>query len=213
MIQEIVSEEEQMNYIVRWPIVHTRYKELQRYDYDLNEYSLYGREGGFTTGTSPLCIDLEVAAYEGIGEIPNEKKEWIDRVVKLAEEENVNYILSLSNYTTVISLDGDYKTSTLDLYGKLESFDLEYEYLDGGKWIIEDGQVISRIEGDDLKPYYFDPGEDVMRVQNFSNENELSSTSSVIMIDGIDQGISSKGFSILIYDKLLHKVIDVKSWY
>lgn len=124
-----------------------------------------------------------------------------------------DYILNSKDLVTVISLDGDYKSSTWDLYGMLFSLEIESGYDSGGKWIIENREVINHISGDDMEPIIMDLGEDVLKVQNVIVQNNASEMFANIMIDNEELGEIYQGLTILIYDKILHKVIDVKCWY
>ncbi len=330
LINASVPEEERFNFITRWPIIHTRYAELQKYDFKTFDFSVFGRGEVVPLEVNPQVKDMEIIGYEGIGEIPEDKKEWIDRLIQLSVEEDfelvffnapfrmdinqkgiynaigvyleekgipffdfnqedtlptidyatdfvdhahlniygaeklttflgeflvnnyefedhrgdenyifwdldaaychhfiqapkidketdwntyVNYILNAEDMVVVISLDGDYDSSTLDLYSMLIPFEIEGRYHSGGKWIFENGDILTYIPGEDLEPFVKDLGEDILTVQNIIVQNDPSEMFSNIMINNKEVGITYQGLTIMVYDKILHKVIDIRSWY
>ena len=94
LVQSYITEEQQMDYILRWPIVHTRYRELQEYDFIQNEVSIYGR--GFLTSyhiTPVESIDSSIVTGTPISET---NRQWVDDLVQLAEEENFTLIMFLA---------------------------------------------------------------------------------------------------------------------
>lgn len=94
LVQSYIEEEQQMDYILRWPIVHTRYRELQEYDFIQNEVSIYGR--GFLTSyhiTPVESIDSSTAGSTPISEI---NRQWVDDLAQLATEENFTLIMFLA---------------------------------------------------------------------------------------------------------------------
>ena len=330
LINASVDEKERFNYIIRWPIIHTRYSELEKYDFVANDFSVFGRGEGMNLGIAPQTSDPEISTFKGIVEIPQDKKEWIDRLIQLSKDEdfdlvfylapfymdinqkgiynaitkylekqdisfmdftqsstlpelnyatdfvddahtnaygaekitgymgrilNANYeledhrgdadyqvwdqdaayckhfiqapkvkgetdwdtyasnIANEKNWIVIISLDGDYKKSTIDFYNMLASLHIEDGYQSGGKWVIEDGEVIKHIPGDDMKPFIKDLGEDVLKVQNVIVEKDPAEMFATIMIDNEEKGVIYQGLTVMIYDTILHELIDVRGYY
>lgn len=96
LIQAYVDKEEQMDYILRWPIVHTRYKELGRYDFVPYEFSEYGRgiEVSYESGWS--AFPSEAVACDEVGDLTETNKEWLEDLYQLAEEEDFKLVLFLA---------------------------------------------------------------------------------------------------------------------
>jgi len=330
LIDASVPEEERMDFITRWPIIHTRYGELQKYDFITNDVSTFGRGAALPLDITQPNMDMEAIKYKDIGEIPEDKLEWLERMIKLSKDEEfelvffnapfrmdinqkgiynaiavflekekipyidfnqegmlptldyasdfldyahtniyggtkvtkyigeflaenyeledhrgdelykvwdldaeyckhyiqapliatesdwisyVNYIQNSEGMVVVISLDGDYDSSSLDLYGMLVPLEIEGKYHKGGKWIMENGDFITYISGDDMEPFVKDIGEDILTVQNIVVKNDVSEMFANIMINNEEIGVSYRGLTIMIYDKILHKVIDIRCYY
>lgn len=93
LVQEYFGNEEYMDYILRWPIVHTRYRELTEYDFYDRDVNTYGR-GFYSTYISRPIAPISYEVNESIS-INEENKKWINDLVKLSEEENFDLILVL----------------------------------------------------------------------------------------------------------------------
>ena len=93
LIQAYADEEEQMDYILRWPIVHTRYKELKQYDFVPYEFSEYGRglEMNYEIGWS--AVPTEAIACDEVGELTESNKDWLEKLYQLSEQEDFELVL------------------------------------------------------------------------------------------------------------------------
>lgn len=93
LVQEYVAEEEQMNYLLRWPILHTRYKELDKYDFIQYQPSIYGRGYFFSdhigSAYGPEANALACTEQEPLSEL---NQEWLDKLIALSKEENFQLI-------------------------------------------------------------------------------------------------------------------------
>ncbi len=89
-------EEDQLDYILRWPIVHTRYRELQNYDFYQYEYSVYGRGYMYNYEVWPVEHNYEIAAdNESVSEISEENISWIKDFQELASKEGFDLYFML----------------------------------------------------------------------------------------------------------------------
>ncbi len=88
-----IDEDTEREYIFRWPIIHTRYTELTKYDFVDYEPSKYGR-GAFYTWSSngSETPDLVALQNAGMGELSETNKEWLDSLVELSHEEDFELI-------------------------------------------------------------------------------------------------------------------------
>ncbi len=97
LVQNYVDEKEaQMDYILRWPIVHTRYRELTKYDFIQYAPSIYGRgyAPNYTVGISYYPQGaVECTESEPLSE---SNKEWLDKLIQLSEENNFKLVMFLA---------------------------------------------------------------------------------------------------------------------
>ncbi len=92
LIEKIVGKENRWDYFLRWPVVHTRYRELQKYDFVQYEPSVYGRGAafGWHVGKGP---DLEAArSCNELGELSDENRLWLDEMAALSQKENFTLV-------------------------------------------------------------------------------------------------------------------------
>ncbi|MCD8326699.1 MAG: hypothetical protein LUC90_08495 [Lachnospiraceae bacterium] len=110
-------EEDQMDHILRWPIIHTRYRELGEYDFvdsPLNEFGR-GFVAGWNTGES-AGISEELLYDVTEAELSEENQEWLQSLIDLSKEEGFELIFFIAPY----DLGGD--VSTWRLYNGAKSF-------------------------------------------------------------------------------------------
>ena len=86
LVNAYIEKGQRSDYILRWPIIHTRYKELERYDFEDYEYSLYGR-GEFFGFATEVCTYPVGALNEEVTPINDLNKEWIDKLTDLSLSE------------------------------------------------------------------------------------------------------------------------------
>lgn len=89
----VEDEEEQKDYILRWPIIHTRYKELDKYDFVTNDVSEYGRSvpGFYTAGWS--AYPTEAMECKVAGELTESNEAWLNALYQLSQEEDFELVL------------------------------------------------------------------------------------------------------------------------
>lgn len=95
-LAEEVDEENKWNYFLKWPIVHTRYRELGQYDFVQYEYSIYGRGAAIGWGIGPGPDLQAFAADEETVELSPENIEWLDRLIELSREEDFTLVFFLA---------------------------------------------------------------------------------------------------------------------
>lgn len=93
LIKDYIGEEEQRDYILRWPIIHTRYKEVNKYDFIPLEYSMYGRGIPMSYKVGHAYYMAEALACEEVGTLTDSNKEWLEDLYQLSEEEDFELIL------------------------------------------------------------------------------------------------------------------------
>lgn len=327
LVQSYAEEEDRMDYILRWPIVHTRYNELTKYDFIQYEPSIYGRGYCPTYSTRGSTYPQEAVVCEDRAVLSDSQREWLDHLIQLSNEEDFKLIMFLApmyiepeqqkvinaaydyltqygidtidfnmisseiglDYSTdfsdathlnkygsdklmaywgeylvsynqledhrgdsdyylwdecskwlnhldyannlpqqteltqylntvssngediaiIISLDGSYKESTLDLQLVKVLFSIsEEEYENGGKWIFENGECVHYMPSTSTDIYTRDLSEtNVLYMEN--SPGSLAQ----IRINGASQDCVNNGLTVIVYDKILHEVIDKKGFY
>lgn len=96
LVEAYVEEEQRMDYILRWPIVHTRYKELEKYDFVDYEYSVYGRGIPIEYQTGGSMIPSEELACDEIGELTDTNRDWLESLYELSLEEEFELVFFLT---------------------------------------------------------------------------------------------------------------------
>lgn len=75
-----------INYILRWPIVHTRYKELQSFDFIHSPYSIFGRGHNYYFDIKAVEQDPDAVSTSRVAELSDANKEWLDTMIDLCAE-------------------------------------------------------------------------------------------------------------------------------
>ncbi len=334
LIRNYVEKDEQLDYLLRWPIIHTRYRELTKFDFIQYQPSIYGR--GYnpeytTVSIAPPAADILNCSSSAPLSVKN--KEWLDSLIALSEQENFSLLFFLApmavnleqqeilngaedyltkngidyidfnklaseigldystdfidyfhtnihgaekvtsymstylmqhymfidhrgndayylwdecsqyliqyknahaiqttnalfdylellttceNLTVVLSLDGAYMDSTLDLFGALESFHItEDEYNMGGKWVYENGERIFYMDNFSDTVYVHDLSQtDTLRLHNLDNAAQTNTAAlSQIEINGKSYGSCINGLSVLVYDNFTDTIVCQKGYY
>lgn len=75
-----------MNYILRWPIVHTRYRELQSFDFIQYPFSVFGRGHNYRFDANTIEQDPKAVSTSRVTELSPANKEWLDTMIDLCAE-------------------------------------------------------------------------------------------------------------------------------
>lgn len=127
----------------------------------------------------------------------------------------VSAIKDSSNLTLVISLDGAYMDSALDLWGPLSKLGIsEEEYNLGGKWIFSDGELLYHMEQEVSDTYIRDLSDtDTVLIQNNYSSDNGGSVSTKIMLNTTSLYNNSSGLTVIVYDNFRGELIDQRSFY
>lgn len=93
LVQSHVEKEEQGDFILRWPIIHTRYRELGMYDFVQYEPSIYGRGYEVNYEISENFYPAEAIACKDVLPLSETNREWLDNLIALSEEEGFELIM------------------------------------------------------------------------------------------------------------------------
>ena len=74
------------DYVLRWPVVHTRHRELGKYDYLHFEENDYFRGEKIFYETSPVSLDEIRMGSDTVGELTDDEIELLDKFVKMSED-------------------------------------------------------------------------------------------------------------------------------
>lgn len=91
LVKEYVEKEDQLDYLLRWPIVHTRFWELEKYDFIQYEPSIYGRGAFFSWHESTESAEGDWNVDQ-VGELSKENQEWLDRLIKASKENGFDLV-------------------------------------------------------------------------------------------------------------------------
>ncbi len=98
LVEEYADKEDREDFILRWPIVHTRYRELQPYDfrnYPLNDFgrgAFYVWEHADTSWNLP-CNDETLSSP-----VSDSNRRWVDRMTALSEKKNFTLVFTILPY-------------------------------------------------------------------------------------------------------------------
>ncbi len=100
MINETITdnEEDRMMFLTGWPLMHTRYRELQKYDFIPNPANEYLRGAVIMNGVESASIDEEMIKNKEKTQISDSNRLWIDRLSELAKKENFELVFFMTPY-------------------------------------------------------------------------------------------------------------------
>lgn len=92
-VDNMVGEEKKADYWLKWPIIHTRYAELQKGDFQSEFPAYLGYSAEFEV--RPMS---ELVLYEGEERlpIPEASEKWLRKIIQLAEENEIQLCFFLS---------------------------------------------------------------------------------------------------------------------
>ncbi len=140
LILKEVDEEEQMQHILRLPIIHTRYQELEQEDFVDSDFDHFGRGYYriFLSGGSP-GISEELQDNTTAAVLSEESMEWLETMIALSEEEDFELVFFLTpynieenesaweQYNAVKLYAQEHDIPVLDFFTLSEEIGLDYE--------------------------------------------------------------------------------------
>ena len=104
LIDDYVEDEEMnISYKLRWPIVHTRYKELDMYDFVTYDFSQYGRGVDLMYRSEPVSVSIDGLTYFEADKLSETNQEWIEELYQLSLDEDFELVFFVAP-TSVDSL-------------------------------------------------------------------------------------------------------------
>ena len=86
LVNKYIEEEDRKSFYLRFPIIHTRYRELKKYDFFEYTPNSFGRGESFVWRVGGTWSDPEVINDRTIGELSDKNREWLEDLISLAEE-------------------------------------------------------------------------------------------------------------------------------
>ncbi|MCQ2493309.1 MAG: hypothetical protein MJ104_01800 [Lachnospiraceae bacterium] len=105
LINASVKPEDRLDFYLRWPIIHTRYKELERYDFIQNPTSIYTAGYMYEWGCYERAASMDVFTVTDSFELSETNKAWIDELVEMSKQHDFELIF----YLTPGIGDGDWR--------------------------------------------------------------------------------------------------------
>ncbi len=88
LVNKYVEEEDREAFYLRFPIIHTRYRELQKNDFVEYAPNSFGRGEYITCRAGESWLDLDIVNDPAVGDLSEKNREWLENMIALAEEHN-----------------------------------------------------------------------------------------------------------------------------
>lgn len=98
LVQDFIDEEQQKDFILKWPIVHTRYTKLGKYDFKQYQPSIYGRGADFLWETVSVPLNFDGADTIDMTELSTENENWLHSLYELSQEKGFQLIFFVAPY-------------------------------------------------------------------------------------------------------------------
>ena len=120
-IEDLIEEENQINYYALLGAYHSRWKELTEKDYSLTQFT---ERGGVYYETVVYNPDIQVISKRQTEPIPEEMEKYMDMMVELCKENDVELVMYAAPFNTLY--DADYETETLNRRQRMFNYIGEY---------------------------------------------------------------------------------------
>lgn len=102
LVKAYVDEEEWGDFFLRWPIVHTRYRELDRYDFITNDINVFGRgeEVSWSDGNGYAPIDAYYC--NETADLSETNTEWINKIYDLSIEYDFQLVFFMAPFAATV---------------------------------------------------------------------------------------------------------------
>ncbi len=114
-IRDLIDKENQIHYYLNLGIYHTRWKELTKEDYSIEHVS---DRGGVYYEDVYANWEIPLIAQDETGEMPEEMQQYLDKMVELCKENDVELILYAAPFNTLYGSDEEVE----DLYRRQRIF-------------------------------------------------------------------------------------------
>lgn len=126
LVNKSIAAEDRMDYWLRWPIIHTRYKELKRYDFVQYKPSIYSMGFNYMFNVYGREFSQDVFTVKDSFEISEKNKAWIDELYAMSQEKGFELVF----YLTPGVADGDGRRTINGVADYLKELDITFIDLD-----------------------------------------------------------------------------------
>ena len=105
-VRSMVKDDDPMDYWLKWPIIHTRYAELQREDFDDDRTAYIGYSAGFVT--NPTWDSVSYLQAEPVP-IAEENEEYIRKIIELVQGKGARLCFFVAPYSVDQTAQGMYR--------------------------------------------------------------------------------------------------------
>lgn len=92
LVHRYIAEEERMDYYLRWPIIHTRYRELTMNDFVLLPFNSYGRGAASNFRAEPVDFSWDFAHITEAEPLSESNREFIDQLAEIQQSHDLAVI-------------------------------------------------------------------------------------------------------------------------
>ncbi len=102
VLDEPVEADKKADYILKWPVIHSRYRELKAYDFMNNEYSRYGRGYCYRFTAGEVEHRPGTEEMEDTTILSDKNRAWIDALKSLANKNGAELHMMILPYEMTI---------------------------------------------------------------------------------------------------------------
>lgn len=161
-VNGIVKTENKSDFILKWPIIHTRYKELKKQDFAAKSPAYLGYKAEFVAqGTTKLLYaNVEPKPF------PEEEQQWLRKIIELAQESGTELVFSLAPYQVPLKeqeyiayakkMAAEYNIPVIDMVEMSDEIGLDWDkdMIDYGHTNYWGAQKVTACLGEYLKNHY-----------------------------------------------------------
>lgn len=120
-IEDLIEEENRINYYALLGTYHSRWKELTEADYAMTQFT---KRGGVHFEETVYNPPIQVISETETEPIPDEMEKYLDMLVELCKENDVELIMYAAPFNTMY--DAEYETAVLNMRQRMFNYIGEY---------------------------------------------------------------------------------------
>lgn len=120
-IEDLIEEEERINYYILLGQYHSRWKEITEKDFSMTQFT---ERGGVYYENVVYNPPIQLVSPEETEAIPEEMEKYLDKMVALCKENNVELVLYAAPFNTLY--ESDYETMMLNMRQRMFNYIGEY---------------------------------------------------------------------------------------
>ncbi len=132
-VNSIVKTDNKSDFILKWPIIHTRYKELKKPDFATKRPAYLGYKAEF------MAKGTEKLLYANVEPKPfgEEEQQWLKKIIELAQESGTELVFFLAPYQIALQeqeyiayakgMAAEYNIPVIDMVEMSDEIELDWE--------------------------------------------------------------------------------------